>query len=508
MKSRVIRSVLAAFGFLAATGAIARPIPVEDMGEVLRPLVRSGAYVEEFVAGGMKILRGADPDGDGLTEAKIQFAERAAAAVGRAGSVAFILRFDLDANGEVTRGEVEDAVYSPEMSVEQRDRQVARVMKLDGDGDGIVTFDEMRTPRADGPVPRAGEAARLRALMAADPNDDGRLELDEFKQVLTQVFALIDTDGNSRIDPPEMEVFQKRVRPQVNRRPPVVSEEHCTLPRPSADDLVVALGAGRGTLFSAVSVGGTDRITTASPVVIDPGDEPIYLVLSSASPVIWQIEGDIERLSRVVVISAQASAKGESLGGVTGIPAGKVVFAGLPGCRPLLRAAVTINGAVERARLLEGLGREADVLAVGRLADVIRVPGGIQRPPSAWPALDYMAALDWNKAMTTYPEAMAEIDEKAIVSPHPVEPYDVLPEAMGLARLVADGALAPLPEGDGFRVEKPLARLPPGLDRYSGIRFVLADGIPPPGGRFNRFCVTSEPTGEAVEGSGRCPRPR
>ena len=60
----------------------------------------------------------------------------------------------------------------------------------------------------------------------------------------------------------------------------------------------------------------------------EPGDQPIYLILSSYNPTIWQFEGAVGRLAHVTVSPGFLVQAGEDVpgGGTIGVAADRVEF--------------------------------------------------------------------------------------------------------------------------------------------------------------------------------------
>ncbi len=77
--------------------------------------------------------------------------------------------------------------------------------------------------------------------------------------------------------------------------------------------------------------------------------------------------------------------------------------------------------------------------------------------------------------------------------------YDVLPQRLGLIQLIKTGAITTA--NDGFyRIVKPIARFPAGLNGGYRVNFLLAKGVPMPAGSAGHSDVWSEETGECLSG--------
>jgi hypothetical protein len=94
------------------------------------------------------------------------------------------LRSALDGNGD------------GKISAEEMANAAANLAKMDTNGDGALTQEELRPP----PPPGGAHGDRL---MRLDTNKDGFVSQDEFCAPPRHVFATIDTDGSGFIDADE-----------------------------------------------------------------------------------------------------------------------------------------------------------------------------------------------------------------------------------------------------------------------------------------------------------------
>jgi hypothetical protein len=93
---------------------------------------------------------------------------------------------------------------------------------------------------------------------------------------------------------------------------------------------------------------------------------------------------------------------------------------------------------------------------------------------------------------------LVDIDPTTVVPPGLAEAYEVFPAEMGLAQLVASGALVATGDGgfpDQYRIAQPIPRFPAGLTGSHAVVFVLERGVPLPAGDAGHSCVLSEKTG-------------
>lgn len=154
----------------------------------------------------------ANSDGSiGLAEFR-EVAARLGAPGGRppanAGGVAPLLRIlDADGNGEVSAEEIKNAPQA--------------LLKLDRNGDGKLTRDELPgPPPGAGPDGRPGAEQMLRRLKEADRNSDGKLQKDEAPPFIAAVFARADRNSDGELDEEELKAMLERMdqrRPKGDR---------------------------------------------------------------------------------------------------------------------------------------------------------------------------------------------------------------------------------------------------------------------------------------------------
>lgn len=91
------------------------------------------------------------------------------------------------------------------------------------------------------------------------------------------------------------------------------------------------------------------------------------------------------------------------------------------------------------------------------------------------------------------------LDADTLVAPATVSPYEVLPGRLGLLQLLTSGHIKQVGQGT-FHIVRPIPHFPSQLTSGLFLTFVLAPGIPVPGGDPGNSCVMSEETREPVAG--------
>jgi hypothetical protein len=474
----------------------ARAIP-----DVLLAQIRTGSTIERYVADIVGKLRAADPGGDGLDRADLDLRRQRDAAAMRASQVTEVLRYDLDGDFIVTRGELERGFQGQD---DYRERGIARLLeRYDTDGNGAITLKEA----AADPRMRQSDPAPA-ALLALDPDGNGKLTADELGPMAEHAFRLVDRDGDGVISQDE----DAAIAEQRDLARWLSGHPACPLPDVPTGARTVAYGAYEGDAISSAAVGGANQETNLTDVVIEPGREPLYLFLSSYESMVWRVKGDTGRVARVVVHAWQgaeppAGSAAISASGVTGIPAANVTvvdhdcfeYFDRPGAEQSDRSLALI----ERA-----LGRKPDAVFGSYSAQSVALPSGTvvhaEREAALLPkGFDPRV---WQDATRYWEAGLVAVDPKAVVARAKVEAYKVLPSQMGLAQLVGSGAAEYL-SGDQFRIVKPIPHLPPRMTGAHLATLILAKGVPLPPGDPGHSCIVSEETGERVAKGPICHTP-
>lgn len=473
--------------------------------------IHAGVTREQFISSVMQELRQIDKNVDGLTAAEIEDTVMLSEAQARANALQRIYRQDLNNDGRVTRAEVEHVTQNNDYGnrilenpqyQKARERQVDELMKADTNGDGSIDFNEARSfkNKYEG---NNYTADRARELLSLDPNKDGRLTAQELETMARNAFALVDIDGNSVISYDEHVPFNKVAQPI---RAAEANTGSCEIPKPAPGQYMLVVGSYEGEAISTTSVVGQDEVTTVSQVEIEPGTEPLYLLLASSQPRIWQITGATSRVARVVL----AARKGI---GLTGIAREKVTFAPENNCLMLSSKADEITKAVVKGAITRSIGRGPDAIIGEYAIHIIKAPSGLlTKAPRRAPAPSGLTAdqeMLWDESIRFNPAGVTEIDPAKVVASSRVERYQVLPQQSGLLQLMKEGVLQRISVRSfagnmSFKIVKPMKRFPAGLAGAHSVTFLLAKGVPVPAGSPGHSCVISEDTGQPVADSVTC----
>jgi hypothetical protein len=506
-----VAAVAAVSGFAVAQREPARVEPANP--DILLEGLNQGSTIEQYVAQQVGTLRLADRAGDGLDRDDVELTRDKQEAQTRAHSIGQALAFDLDGDLRVTREEIErSATGEPN----EHERWVAgRLDQFDADGDFVITLAE-----AAAVAHEPYQYRQLEALLALDPNGDGRLTADELRRLSEQTFAQVDRDQDGRISAGEHQAIAERVQ-EVRL---IRTARSCALPPVSERASLVAYGGYEGDAISSVAVGGPDQDTHLIDVTIEPGSQPLYLVLTSYESMIWRLTGATDRVEQVVVSSSAAVTRrpapaqgGEagriarpdpayggggtvSASGVIGIAAGKVTIAP-SGCPRYFNSTKGGEATQAVASLQRSLGRAPDGLFGAYSAKSVSLPSG-QIAEAGEGDAPLPSGFDpeiWREAVRFWPGGLVTVDPRRVVAAARVEPYKVLPSQMGLAQLIGSGAIERKENSTIFRLVRPIPRMPPRMNGAHSIKLIVAKGVPLPPGSAGHSCVLLEDSGQSAE---------
>ena len=290
----------------------------------------------------------------------------------RTAALNFVMRFDLDGDGAVTEDETRRAmkydmrvqlglaafnaagspIPAPPRSAKLIDETVRSVMALDTDKDGKVSFAEADKYVLPGLRWRGltVQSARARQALASDFSTKGEVTLADYQAAGEAVFRKVDSDGDGktslqeltdyRRQPGAAEAAQKRLREQTDaarKKQEEAARAGCAMPAPSPRAKVILLSAYETEALSSVSIGPAEAVVHAGRIVVEPGEEPLYVVIPTYAAMIWQFSGAVERIERLamssLVTGANRGDKAEPpLVGATGIPRERISFFAKSGC--------------------------------------------------------------------------------------------------------------------------------------------------------------------------------
>lgn len=472
-----------------------------------------------------------DIDGDGfLTAGDHELKMAMQTARNRASEFGNMLAYDLDGDGIVTREEVtrvvrastaQSAMIDPRPrrpSAEEREAmvvaQVEEIMKADRNGDGRISSDEARAAiQEKGADRRAsiGSPDPTRQLLTLDGDGDGRLSSAEFDAAVNRVFTALDGDGDGTVSAEEKSAVATRLRERERRRQEAEALQReqdrqkaalaaCGLPAATDED-VVLYGTYHGAALSDTAVGPRDIRFSVGRITIEPGASPLYLILTSYDPMIWQFDGAVDRLHRVVV--APTIGGPEPLGATVGVNPKVVVYPTRTDCLGGYYVGNEARGVLVARRVEWATGKQTSAIGSQYMTTHLAVPSMSQSKKPAYfgavrPEGTPASRGVWREFLEHSPGGLVRFDPAKLDASRPAHRHAVLPEAAGLAQLIEEGFLEPVVGhlgGGGmphdFRIVGKMT-FPEGLHGAHSVRFILKRGVPMPDGDPGHSCVVPE----------------
>lgn len=425
-----------------------------------------------------------------------------------------VMAQDIDHPPGLKRAHFDMLLFRPGLTREVHVKDLTEIIRrYDRNGDGL-TLREIEAAK------KKRRWRIVRNILRLDPNNDDRLTNTELVQLVDDAFRRHDKNANGVMEIEEVKLLGS-LRMAINDK----TLRTCMLPMPSEDERVVVFGTYGGKTISTVSVAGPNTSTTVRTIRIEPGDDPIYIVLTASRNVIWKFEGSTERVSRAVVIT-RGIPRGQSAG-VVGLRADRVRFM-KPGSCPTYSDRVPSQeyfrglgeksakkrieefkrrAAANRAKMEILVDRKLQSFAYNKAHDLVSLPSGktTKLPMRRRTKPDGIDARIWQLHEKRYPGGVEEIDPSKVVSPNEVVKYTILPEYAGLAQLLRESAIEQIGERE-YRILKQIAHLPADLALGHSIAFRLGQGVPKPGGSLGGFCIVSEESGLPLGEAQKCPK--
>ncbi len=494
-------------------------------------------FRENYVTAVMMEFRQTAGEDQVLDSSDIDAARAVATAETRSKIMQRVMSNDIDGDGVVTQAELTQALSAvsadrarPRGNVEAL---VKGYMQVDADSDGRITMAEVNAFAKDRPPSERQRHDRrgsglMEELIALDPNGDGKLTGNELDEVARAAFATYDKDGDGMLN----EAESAPILAAMNNPRQAMLQGGCAFTKASPRARVIFVGGYEAGALSDVTVAGQDQETETQEIEILPGNEPLYIVAATYTPMVWRLKGATGRVERFVT-SAKVSRTGGGVG-VAGLPKDKVEFPG-PRCLQANYETGAANTNMLKAAMKRSTGKPADEVLVAytlqqmgiakrRAQNIGNLPvrrQPVEEPQAAAtsPSLRFIA--NKPKPRESYPQTVdndtygsmlrfspggyAEIDPVTVVTAPKAkaEKYEVLPQEAGLVQLLAAGSIERVhsPQGMGtFRILKPIKRFPAGLNGAHLVTFILAEGVPLPAGSPGHSTVINEATGETISG--------
>ncbi len=490
-----------------------------------------GTPKQQYMQSLRTVFIGADADGDGqLTQRDVDLHGLIEEAQARAQSL-MVMRYDLDGDGFITGDEIRraaryefrsmlnaqstsnamnQAASAQEASIKMIETKVQQILALDADKDGKVSFSE--ATKSMEPRRLSGFSGRVRQFLETNAASKGAVSLAEYEVAGENLFRQIDDDKDGVISREEFADYRARAE-----------RVGCEMPKASDNAKVVLLSAYETEALSSVTLGSQENVVHTGQVVVEPGVQPLYIVIPTHAATIWQFSGATERVERLVVTSSltgpnSADAGRRPLVGATGLDRDRITFFDRPNCLSYFYGAPTSGSLQTAGTVRVGVGKAPEVVASAYEIGAFSVPSGkiavsrkngagtsdgTSEGASIGPQSDVIAHAPSSRAKQDLrsfsPGGVIEIDPAAVVGSDKASSYEVLPQQGGLVQLLQSGGL--VQNSNGEYIVKRKIRFPSGLHGAHSVTFLVLSGVPYPDGDPGHSCVVVEDTG-MKKGSG------
>ena len=408
----------------------------------------------------------------------------------------------------------EDAALFLEIeAAQQRQRAQSDILKLDLDGDAVVSREEVDRLRT---VLTGRDRSNLENMLdRLDTDNNLALSAEEIEAGVAERLAkrkpnrdiqtLLDLDvdgilGTTLADIDQIVAFTEgTAEAQQNLARLAIQGGTCDLPMPTEKAQVVVLGAYEADRRSRVNVHGSSGKSGYFEVIIeDAASEPIYLVVIVHSAVVVKLVGKTDMVERVVALSSRSI-------GVAGLDEERVTFASPRACAtPIFTSADSADGLLSRAAISAKLDRQIDTQAATYTATTFALPAGefIPTPkPAPKSTLDMLVDLFLGRAEMGEVDTgkVGDVDRAEIVTVGGLTLAGAYDHPASLMPLIQSKHVSRRPDGS-YSIDKAFDVFPPDME---SVTLILRGGIPMPRGDIGRATIINEDTGAC---SGRCPR--
>jgi hypothetical protein len=488
---------------------------LDDIGKTYFEVTGKQPTLRELSSEWLTGFSHTDQDADGVDAADIEFVEKMERAEFQASAIRQVLVYDLNQDLIVSLGELSQYFNSP--NNRHLRTRIYDIMKADRNGDDKLEGAELYAASNDRDIDAYKAHSRLRifqAMLAADPDRDGKLTFAEGEQLIGQLTQR------------SQAVYSK----PATKKPDDREAEKCpSLQIPEGSQFVV-FGAHHSTAMSTISVDETNRGTDVATVFIENGDQPITLLLASTKTMVWQFRGNIDRLSKVIISGTKHFAPGSKVrAGAVGIPEQKVQFIDGWKCFGNFNSHNSTEGATVKTKISNAANRAPDVFLGDYEIDIISLPSGTSAESGLdhdeWSRLVAASTPNFRKfgpggslvpltfgnnadepnwinqdLLASHYTGIVDLKAEEVVSENNQGRYAPFPGAMGLLQLAAEGKIERF--GDGWKV---LAKtnFPAWLSDYDS-DFFVPKGVPVPSGDPGNACVFIEEKAMTMDGRNRC----
>mgnify|MGYP006274802543 CR=1 FL=1 len=276
-------------------------------------------------------------------------------------------------------------------------------------------------------------------------------------------YAVIEAAPDTSASPPRKDTGTLLAEsPFAKTALPAPLDQTCTLPTPKAGTRTIAVGTyqGRATNTDITFDRAANRSASwLVDVEITAGNDPLWLVMSAFEPVIWNFQGEVDRIEHVVVVDGVSSA------GALGLPEGHVTAMGEK-CFTETRGPVYFSKVSESWQVLGAV--EA---AIGEEIDTIFAKYSLDRAVLPKGDLSRTGRSAFGEA-----PGLHHVDPSGLVLTAAGQRPEILPGPIGIAQLIESGKLRETSGHQSYEILSHMPALPPGVRGD----FTLAKDVAPP----------------------------
>lgn len=427
-----------------------------------------------------------------------------------------VLLLDQDGDWQVSQTEIEAWALTDKRFIREE------VTRYDLDGNGFITIPEITAGiDADPDMGNPRAVKRMQALALLDLDRDEIVEKGELRAFL-ELLEVSVSDG--RPGPQEERMRQALEDGWADRGPwrrqdPPADSPNCGTSSPAQTDEFVFVSTYDGTAASNLALDGQGAETRVATLEVEPGPGQVFLLLASQRPVVWNLTGDLGRLTRVVVQRAGIR-DGSGEAGVTGVTADKVTFLAPDTCvEAISEYDDELSPIVVLGPWLTWQRTPSLILATNNMRKSF-VPSGRVASERSFPVANF-DLITHNELFEPFGDSFVKSPMDAatvsvlrsywsgsygamegvfffkpgeVITSGPEEFYEVIPGAAGVIQLIKNGTLRVLSANRGrphLLLTKPIPYFPTGLQTWNNTRVDLAKGVPRPLGEFRGLRVYS-----------------
>ena len=371
------------------------------------------------------------------------------------------------------------------------ERALEKALEPDVNGDGQLTLDELRDHVNVELGNRRHNSRSMGPDMRHDADGDGRVTMEEFIAGMMSVAREVDTNGDGTVSREEMQAIygpiqrqQRKLRQNDRVRDylkKALGEEGakeftqaralCQFPPVKGEVALHVVGGYEGSALTNIWLGKKTGTAELVDMVIPAEGPRIHLVAPFFGDTILRLRDPGGRVSRVVATQGEIGV----IGGAADLEIARVHEAchldlhdPASGQNPEPGAFYAQRMGLERAAgVVQGYTLGSVNLGTGANSFDRVMMGSVPAPSAA------TAKASWDRFLLFNPGGFVALDPKTVKAAVPVGKHDIWPQYAGVAALVAEGALVPLPRDD---TKRQVLENDAGEIRLSGKTFVPGAG--------------------------------